>query len=173
MNTRLSFIKPTLLNTIDNHEDNFRKIHHYSKNLRQFQPGDKVWIRDYGKVNKKWIDGQVIKKNSDVMYNVKINCSNLIVQKHVDQLRYMPLIDDIYEENDKHELKSQIEINEQYNNNNKYKLEQPEPAKNENESNTIEPPTQEPSFVDSENEQLTSTPVTNQLVGPIINDRPK
>ena len=75
--------------------------------------------------------------------------------------------------NDKHELKSQIEINEQYNNNNEYKLEQPEPAKNENESNPIEPPTQEPSFLDNENEQLTSTPVTNQLVNPIINDKPK
>ena len=106
------------------------------------------------------------------MCNVKINCSNLIVQKYVDQLRYMPLIDDIYKENDKHELKLQIEINEQYNNNNEDKLEQPEPAKNENESNSIEPPTQEPSFVDNENEQLTSTPVTNQLVSPIINDRP-
>ena len=65
----------------------------------------------------------------------------MIVQKHVDQLRYMPLIDDFYEENDKHELKSQIEINEQYNSNNEYKVEQPEPAKNENESNPVEPPT--------------------------------
>ena len=71
------------------------------------------------------------------------------------------------------ELKSQIENNEQCNNNSEYKLEQPEPAKNENKSNPIEPPTQEPSFVDNENEKLTSTPVTNQLVSPIINDRPK
>ena len=124
-------------------------------------------------MNKKWIEGQVIEKISDAMYNVKINCSSLIVQKHVDQLRYMSLIDDFYEKNDKHELKSQIEINEQYNNNNQYKLEPPEPPKNENESNPIEPPTQEPSFVDNENEQLTNTPVTNQLVSPIINDRPK
>ena len=49
-------------------------------------------------------------KISDVMYNVKINCSNFIVQKHVDQLRYMPLIDYFYEENDKHELKSQLKL---------------------------------------------------------------
>ena len=67
---------------------------------------------------------------------------------------------------------TQIEINEQYNNNNEYKLERPEPAKNENELNPVEPPTQDPSFVDNENEQLTSTPVTNQLVSPIISDRP-
>ena len=53
------------------------------------------------------------------------------------QLRYMPLIDDFYEENDKHELKSQTESNEQYNNNNQYKLEQPGPTKNENESNSV------------------------------------
>ena len=63
------------------------------------------------------------------MYNVKISCSNLIVQKHVDTLCYMPLIDNFYKENDKHELKSQIESNEQYNNNNKYKLEPPKPVK--------------------------------------------
>ena len=89
------------------------------------------------------------------------------------QLRYMPLIDGFYEENDKHELKSQIESNEQYNNNNQYKLEQAGPTKNENESNPVEPQTQEPLFVDNENEQLTSTSVTNELVSPIINDRPK
>ena len=173
LNTRLSLINPTLLNTVNSHRDNFRKFHHYSKGLRQFYPSDKVWIRDYGKVNKKWMEGQVIEKISDVMYNVKINCSNLIVQKHVDQLCYMPLIDDFYEENDKHELKSQIESNEQYNNNNQYKLEQAGPTKNENESNPVEPQTQEPLFVDNENEQLTSTSVTNELVSPIINDRPK
>ena len=108
LNTRLSFINPSLLNTINSHGDNFRKFHHYSKGLRQFYPRDKVWIRDYRKVNKKWIEGQVIKKISDVMYNVKINCSNLIVQKHVDQLRYMPLIDGFYEENDKHALMKKL-----------------------------------------------------------------
>ena len=42
LNTRLSFINPTLLNTINSHGDNFRKFHHYSKGLRQFYPGDKV-----------------------------------------------------------------------------------------------------------------------------------
>ena len=89
------------------------------------------------------------------------------------QLRYMPLIDDFYEENDKRELKAQTESNEQYNNNNQYKLEQPRHTKNENESNSVEPQTQEPSLVDNENEQLISTSVTNQLVSPIINDRPK
>ena len=84
LNTLLILINPTLLNTINSHRDNFCKFHHYSKGLRQFYPWDKVWIRDYGKVNKKWMEGQVIEKISDVMYNVKINCSNLIVQKHVD-----------------------------------------------------------------------------------------
>ena len=42
LNTRLSFINPTLLNTINSHRDNFCKFHHYSKGLRQFYSGDKV-----------------------------------------------------------------------------------------------------------------------------------
>ena len=92
----------------------------------------------------------------------------MIIQKHVDQLRYMPLIDDIYKENDKNELKNQIEINEKDNNTNETELEQ-----NENELNPIEPLTQEPLFVDNENEKLTNTPVTNQSVSPVINERPK
>ena len=31
LNTRLSFINPTLLNTVNCHGENFRKFHHYQK----------------------------------------------------------------------------------------------------------------------------------------------
>ena len=60
---------------------------------------DRVWIRDYGKVNTKWIEGQVVKKISDVMYDVKLDWNNSTIQRHVDQLRYMPVIDDVYDSN--------------------------------------------------------------------------
>ena len=73
LNTRLNFVKPTLTDTITSHEDNFCRFHYYSRNLLQFYPGDRVWIRDYGKVNTKWIEGQVVKKISDVMYDVKLD----------------------------------------------------------------------------------------------------
>ena len=33
------------------------------------------------------------------MYHVKLDCNNSIIQQHVDQLRHMPVIDDIYDNN--------------------------------------------------------------------------
>ena len=76
LNTRLNFVKPTLTDNIASHEDNFCRFHYYSQNLCQFYPRDRVWIRDYGKVNTKWIEGQVVEKLSDVMYDVKLDCNN-------------------------------------------------------------------------------------------------
>ena len=60
--------------------------------VNSIYPGDSVWIRDYGKVNTKWIEDQVVKKISDVMYDVKFDCNNSTIQRHVDQLRYMPVM---------------------------------------------------------------------------------
>ena len=68
LNTHSNFVKPTLTDTIASHKDNFYRFDYYSKNLCQFYPGDRVWIRDYRKVNTKWIEGQVVKKISDIMY---------------------------------------------------------------------------------------------------------
>ena len=51
LNTCLNFVKPTLTNTITSLKDNFCRFHYYLKNLHQFYLGDRVWIRDYGKVN--------------------------------------------------------------------------------------------------------------------------
>ena len=87
------------MDTIASHKDCFCRYHYYSKNLCQFYSGDRVWIRDYRKVNTKWIEGQVVKKISDVMCHVKLDCNNSIIQRHVDQLRHMPVIDDIYDNN--------------------------------------------------------------------------
>ena len=102
LNTRLNFAKPTLTDTNAGHVDNFCRFHCYSKNLCQFYQGDRVWIRDYGRVNTKWIEGQVVKKISDIMYDVKLDCNNSIIQRHVDHLCYMPVIDDIFDRNKHH-----------------------------------------------------------------------
>ena len=48
LNTCFNFVKPTLTDTITSHEDNFCRFNYYSKNLHQFYPGYRVWIRDYG-----------------------------------------------------------------------------------------------------------------------------
>ena len=36
------------------------------------------------------------------MYDAKLDCNNSIIQQHVDQLRYMPVIDDLYDSNKQH-----------------------------------------------------------------------
>ena len=43
-----------------------------------------MWIRDYEKLNTKWIQGQVVKKSSEVMYDVTLDSNNSVIQKHVD-----------------------------------------------------------------------------------------
>ena len=83
MNIHLNFSKSTLTDTIATHEDNFCRFHYYQQNLCQFYPGVRVWIRDYRKVNTKWIEGQVVMQISDVMY-VKLDCNNSIIQQNVD-----------------------------------------------------------------------------------------
>ena len=66
LSTRMNFVEATLTDTITSPEDNFCRFHYYSKNLCQFYPG-------------------VIKKISDVMYDVKLDCNNSIIQQNVDQ----------------------------------------------------------------------------------------
>ena len=42
------------------------------------------------------------------MCDAKLDCNNSVIQRHVDQLRYMPVIDDIYESNKQHQLESRM-----------------------------------------------------------------
>ena len=95
LNTRLNFVKPILTDTIASHEGNFCRFY-YSKNFRHFYAGDRVWIRDYGRVNTKWIEGQVVRKISDVMY-VNLDCNNSII---LQQMTFITAINNI---NPKHE----------------------------------------------------------------------
>ena len=132
LNIRLNFVKPTLTDTTASHEDNFCRFHYYSKTFRQFYPADRLWIRDYGKVNTNWIESQVVKKISDVMYDVKLDCNNSIIQRHVDQLRYMPVIDDIYDSNKQHQLESRLETEKECQGKNEHELVVPEPKPNLN-----------------------------------------
>ena len=127
LNACLNFVKPTLTDTIASHEENFCRFHCYSKNLCQFYPGDRVWIRDYRRVNTKRIEGQVVEKISDVMYDVKLDCNNSIIQRHVDQLRCMPVIDDIYDSNKQHQPESQIATEKERHGENEHELEVAKP----------------------------------------------
>ena len=166
LNTRLNFVKPILTDTIASHKDNFCRFHYYSKNLSQFYPGDRVWNRDHGKVNTTWIESQVVKKISDIMYDVKLDCNNSIIQQHVDQLLYMPVIDDIYDSNKQHQPGSRIETEKEFQGKNEHELVVAEPKTNLNsniQENPIDFIPKETATLQTENEQLkyTNSPITN------------
>ena len=77
-----------------------------SKTLRRSYVGDNVWIRHYGQDTPKWVEGNITKKIRSVMYETKIDVTNCVLRKHIDQLRYRPCIDDIAHSQDK-QLSSQ------------------------------------------------------------------
>ena len=59
-----------------------------------FYPGDHVWVRDYGKILSKYVEGKIIEKIGSVMYKIHLKC-NTVVVKHIDQLRYKPNIGEL------------------------------------------------------------------------------
>ena len=56
------------------------------------------------------------------MYDVKLDCNNSVTQRHVDQLRYMPVIDDIYGSNKQHEPESRIATEKKRHGQNEHEL---------------------------------------------------
>ena len=87
--TRLNFVKPKLSSIINEQEQKFKDFNNHSKNLKLFYPGDHVWVRDYGKILSKWVEGKIIQKIGNVMYKIQLKC-NTMVAKHIDQLHYKP-----------------------------------------------------------------------------------
>ena len=59
-------------------------------------------------------------------------CSNSIIQQHVDQLRYMAVIDDIYDSNKQHQPKSWIATEKERHDENEHELVVPKPKTNLN-----------------------------------------
>ena len=80
LNTRLNLINPRSWSTLQNHEEYF---HSFTLTRKLCV----VFI----------VEGKVIEKISNVIYNVQLDFNNAIIHRHVDQLHHMPNTDDIYE----------------------------------------------------------------------------
>ena len=98
INTRLGLLKLNRSVVID--EEKFCKSE-TSKPFRLFYPGDQVWLRNYRR-GEKWIKGTIISKAGTGMYKVK--CCNEIYEKHIDQLRIYPDIENELEVKDTSQL---------------------------------------------------------------------
>ena len=109
LNTCLNFVKPKLSNIINDQEQKFKQCNNYSSNLRQFYPGDNVWVRNYSKTQAKWVEGKIIEKIGNIMYKIQLTCKTIVI-KHVDQLRYKPDIDEL-NDNELQNLKPQCDRN--------------------------------------------------------------
>ena len=94
LNTRLNFVKRKLSSIINEQEQKFKDFNNRSKKLKLFYPGDNVWVRDYGKILSKWVEGKIIEKMGNVMHKIHLKC-NTVVVKHIDQLHYKPNIDEL------------------------------------------------------------------------------
>ena len=66
LNTGLYFVKPKLSSIINEQEQKFKDFNNRSKKLKLFYPGDNVWVRDYGKILSKWVEGKIIEKMGNV-----------------------------------------------------------------------------------------------------------
>ena len=64
------------------------------------------------------------------MYDVKLDCNNSIIQRHVEQLRYMSVIDYIYDSNKQHHPGSRIETEKKCQGKNKHEIAVSEPETN-------------------------------------------
>ncbi|XP_053395713.1 uncharacterized protein K02A2.6-like [Mercenaria mercenaria] len=77
--TRLDIMRPDLSNKIQ------KKTTPKESQIRTFQEGDSVWIRDYRQSTEKWVDGIIVHQLGPVTYKVKVG--DLIWKRHVDQIR--------------------------------------------------------------------------------------
>ena len=101
INTRLNFVKPHVSQIMNEEGKRFTDFVNNSKTLCSFYVGDNVWIRYYGQNTPKWVEGKIAKKIGRVMYETKIDVTNCVLRKHIDQLRYHRCVDDIAHSQDK------------------------------------------------------------------------
>ena len=112
------------------------------------------------------------------MYDVKLDCNNSVIQRHVDQLRYMPVIDDIYESNKQHQLESRMANEKARHGENEHELVVLKPKTNLNsdiQESPIDLTPKETATLQTEDEQLKykNSPITNNTTASVPNKRPK
>ena len=112
------------------------------------------------------------------MYDVKLDFHNSLIQKHVNQLRFMPVIDDIYESNKQHHPESQHKTEKECQSKNQHELVMPEPKAHlhsDTQKILIDLTPTVSVTLQNENEpsEFTNTPLVNDPTYSIPNERPK
>lgn len=54
--------------------------------LREARPGDTVYVRDYGKSNEKWVEGQIQNRVGPNSFSVALPNASNAVRRHIDQM---------------------------------------------------------------------------------------
>lgn len=85
LKTRLDLIKPDVGKRVQ--EEQFRqKLNHDKKKLREFKISDTVWVENKNKGDN-WLKGIIVDKTGPLSYLVKLTSNDIVVRKHIDQLR--------------------------------------------------------------------------------------
>ena len=84
LRNRFDLLKPNLLDTVIQKQEQQIKNYHGKKN-REFEIGQQIMYREYGKNDIKWCSGIVKKKLGSVTYLIKKSNGD-IIQRHINQL---------------------------------------------------------------------------------------
>ena len=85
LRSRLHLLKPNLSQNVENKQEQQKLSHDKCAVERIFVEGEKVFVRNYSKVGKKWLPGKVF---SVAQRSVKVKLtSGLVIHRHFDQIR--------------------------------------------------------------------------------------
>ena len=112
------------------------------------------------------------------MYDVRLDFHNSVIQKHVNQLRFMPVIDYIYESNKQRHPESQHKTEKECQSKNQHELVMPEPKTHlhsDTQKILIDLTPTVTVTLQNENEpsEFTHNPLANGPTYTIPNERPK
>ncbi|XP_033120245.1 uncharacterized protein K02A2.6-like [Anneissia japonica] len=85
LRTRLDILKPDLTAKVLEGQDRMKFSKHCGANVREFEPGQQVMVRDYRSTNTKWIPAQIQEKTGPLSYTVNPGMGTLW-RRHTDQL---------------------------------------------------------------------------------------
>ena len=85
LRTRFDLLKPDLQRTVHNHQTRQKARHDRSAQLRQFNTGQSVMVRNFGS-GANWIAGVIVRQEGPVTYVVEVSDGRLW-KRHVDHVK--------------------------------------------------------------------------------------
>ena len=86
LRTRLDMLRPNLGGTVCAAQAKQKQYHDEQSKLRDFRPGDQVWVRDFRNNSPKWISGVVLQSVGPVSYMIQL-ADGTLWKRHVDHIR--------------------------------------------------------------------------------------